>query len=79
MENDPDEATKPMGDSPDCLIMSQSRYQAAIDNLENGSFRLGRGVGSLIQNAAHVAVALRGSVAFGYFCTFFVSGACSNP
>ena len=50
MENDPDEATKPMGDGPDGLIVSQSRYQSAIDNLENGSFRLGRGVGSLIQN-----------------------------
>jgi hypothetical protein len=79
MENDPDEATKPMGNGPDSLIVSQARYQPAIDNLENGSFRLGCGVGSLIQDAPHVAVALRGAVALGYFCTFFVSRACSNP
>jgi hypothetical protein len=47
MENNPDEATNPMGNGPDGLIVSQARYQSAIDNLENGSFRLGRGVGSL--------------------------------
>jgi hypothetical protein len=48
MENDPDEAAKPMGNSPNGLIVSQARYQSAIDNLENGSLRLGRRVGSLI-------------------------------
>jgi hypothetical protein len=79
MENDPDEATQPMGNGPDGLIVSKARYQSAIGNLENGSFRLGRGVGSLIQNAPHVAVALRGAVTLGYFCTFFLSRACSNP
>src|SRR5215467_6624320 len=47
MKNVPDEAAKPMGNGPDGLIVSQARYQSAIDNLENGSFRLGRGVGSL--------------------------------
>jgi hypothetical protein len=62
MENDPDEAAKPMGNGPDGLIMSQKRYQSAIENFENGSFRLGCGVGSLIQNAPHVAVTLWGPV-----------------
>ena len=52
-----------MGNRPDGLIVSQARYQSAIDNLENGSLRLDRCVGSLIQNAAHVAVALRGACA----------------
>ena len=79
MENDPDETAEPMGYSPDSLIVSQARYQSAIDNLENGSFRLGRGVGGLIQNAPHVAVALRGAVTLGYFRTFFLPRACSNP
>jgi hypothetical protein len=68
-----------MGDGPDSLIVSQARYQSAIDNLENGSFRLGCGVGGLIQDAPHVAVAFWGAVALGYFCTFFVSRTCSNP
>jgi hypothetical protein len=79
MENDPDEAAKPMGNGPDRLIVSQARYQSAIEDLENGSFRLGRGVGSLIQNAPHVAITLRGTVTLGYFCTFFLARACSNP
>ena len=79
MENDPDEAAKPMGNGPDGLIVSQARYQSAIDDLENGSFRLGCGVGSLIENAPHVAIALRGTVTLGYFCTFFLARACSNP
>jgi len=79
MENDPDQAAKPMGNGPDGLIVSQARYQSVIDNLENGSFRFGCGVGSLIQNASHVAVALRGAVTLGYFCTFFLARACSNP
>jgi hypothetical protein len=79
MENDPDEAAKPMGNGPDGLIVAQARYQSAIDNLENGSFRLGRGVGGLIQNAPHVAVALRRAVTVGYFRTFFLPRACSNP
>ena len=47
-----------MGNGPDGLIVSQARYQSAIDDLENGSFRLSRGVGSLIQNAPHVAIAV---------------------
>src|SRR5215467_4235261 len=59
MENNPDQATKPMGDGPDSLIVSQTRYQSAVDDLKNGSFRLDRSVGSLIQNPPHVAVALR--------------------
>ena len=63
MEDDPDEAAKPMGYGPGGLIVSQARYQSAIDNLENGSFRLGRSIGSLIQNAPHVAVAFRGAMA----------------
>src|SRR6201987_3037751 len=79
MENDPDEAAKPMGNGPDRLIVSQARYQSAIEDLENVSFRLGCGVGSLIQNAPHVAVTLRGAVTLGYFCTFFLARACSNP
>jgi len=29
------------------LIVSQARHQSAIDDLENGSFRLGCGVGTL--------------------------------
>jgi hypothetical protein len=37
-------------DRPDDLIVSQTRDYSAIDNLENGSFRLGCRVGGLIVN-----------------------------
>src|SRR5437016_10049060 len=79
MQNDPDQATKPMGDGPDGLIVSEARDESTIDNLENGSFRLGCGVGTLIENASHVAVTFRGAVALGYACALFVSRACSHP
>ena len=79
MKNDPDQATEPMGDSSDGLIVSQARDQSTIDNLENGSFRPGCSVGSLIENAPHLAVPFGGAVAFGYFRAFFVSRACSYP
>jgi len=46
VQNDPDQATEPMGDGPDGLIVSQACHQSAIDDLEHGSFRLDRGVGS---------------------------------
>jgi hypothetical protein len=49
-----------MGDGSDSLIVSQTRYRTAIDNLKDSSFRFGCGVGTLIENPPHVAVALRG-------------------
>src|SRR6266852_7491159 len=68
-----------MGDGADGLIVSQACHQSAIDNLENGSFRLDRGVGSLIENAPHVAVAFWGAVVLGYPRALFVSRRCSHP
>ena len=79
MQNDPDQATEPVGDGADGLIVSSARHQSAIDDLENGSFRFDRGVGSLIENAPHVAVTFRGAVAVGHFRALFVSGAGSHP
>ena len=38
-----------------------------------------RSVGSLIENAPHMAVTFRAAVALGHFRAFFVSGACSHP
>jgi hypothetical protein len=48
-----------MGNGPDGLIMSQARDGAAIHDLEDASFAPGCGVGRLIENAPHVAAALR--------------------
>src|SRR5258708_37058836 len=79
MQNDPDQATKPMGDGPDGLIVSEARDESTIDNLENGPFRLGCGVGTLIENASHVAVTFWGTGGLGYPRALFLSRACSPP
>src|SRR6516225_10157212 len=55
----PDQAAKPMGIHSDRLIMPQPRHIAAIEGFEDASFLLDRGVGGLIENAAHGAVTLR--------------------
>ena len=54
-----------MGNGPDGLIMSQARDRAAIDNVEDASFRPRRGVGRLVENAPHVAITFRGAVSLG--------------
>jgi hypothetical protein len=68
-----------MGNRPDGLVMSQARDRAAIHNVEDTSFGPGCGVGRLVENAPHVAVALRGSVAVVYPRTLVVAGASTNP
>jgi hypothetical protein len=52
-----------MGNGPDGLIVPQAGRKAAIHDLEDASFGLDRSVGTLIENAAHMATALRGAVA----------------
>ena len=59
VEDLPDEKALPMRNSPDSLFMSEARYHTTIDNLKDSSFSLDCRVGSLIENAPHVAVALR--------------------
>ena len=68
-----------MGNGPDGLVMSQARDRAAIDNLEDTSFDLYSGVGSLIEKAPHVAVALRGPMAVVHARALFFTGAGAHP
>ena len=53
----PDQPTLSMGDGPDGLVVSQARDRTAIHDLEDASFGPGCGVGRLIEQAPHVAVA----------------------
>ena len=75
----PDQAAKPMGNHSDRLIMPQPRHIAAIEDFEDASFLLDRGVGGLIENAAHGAVTLRRPVAVVDFCTLIVARAGAHP
>ena len=63
MQDQPDQSTLSMGNRPDGLIVSQARDAAAIHNLKDACFGSGCGVGRLVENATHVAVAFRRSVA----------------
>jgi hypothetical protein len=54
----PYEPTLSMGNGPDGLVMSQARYRATLHNFEDASCGPGCGVGRLVENAPHVAVAL---------------------
>ena len=68
-----------MGNRPDGLIMSQARDVAAIDNLEDASFGLYGGIGRLIKNAPHVAVAFWRPVAVVHTTALIVAGAGTYP
>jgi len=71
--------TKTMGNYPDGLIMSHAWYVAAIHDLEDASFGLHRGVGTLIEQSAHLAVTLRRAVAVVHSRALVVARACAYP
>ena len=79
MQNHPDEAAKPVSHHADGLIVPQASHMPAVEDLEYASFVFNRRVGRLIENAAHVTVALRGSVAAAYSGALVVTGACADP
>src|SRR5271167_1708591 len=79
MQDQPDQPTLSMGNRPDGLIMSQARDGAAIGNLEDTSFDLYGGVGRLVENAPHVAVALRGAVVVVHASALVVARAGAHP
>jgi len=68
-----------MGNSSNGLIMSQARHQAAIHHLEDASFGLYGGVGTLIEKPPHVAATLRRAVAVVRSRALFVAGAGTHP
>jgi hypothetical protein len=49
MQDEPDQSTLSMGNSPNGLIVSQAGDRPAINNLEDASFGSGCGVSSLIE------------------------------
>src|ERR1700745_1026091 len=79
MQDQPDQLTLSVGNRPDSLIMSEARDRAAIDNLEDASFGPGCGVGSLVENAPHLAGAVRSSVSVFPTRTLVVASADTHP
>src|SRR5215472_8984295 len=68
-----------LGDCWAEFFVTETRYCAAIHNLEDGSFGLRGGVGGLIENSPHVAVALRRPVAVVHSGAFVVARAGAHP
>jgi hypothetical protein len=54
VQDQPDWATLSVGNRPDGLLVPETRYCAAMHNLEDGSFGLHGGVGGLIENSPHL-------------------------
>src|SRR5260370_1642609 len=79
VQDEPDQSTLSMGNRPDGLVMSQAWDRAAIHNFEDASFGPGCGVGALIENTPHVAVAPRRPRAVVHARAFVVPRACPNP
>ena len=70
MQDQPDQSTLSMGNRPVSLFVSEKRYRTTIDNLEDASFGPGCSVSRLVENAPHVAVALRRPLAVVHFSGF---------
>ena len=59
----PHETTEPMGDRADRLRVSETDDQPSIHELKDTAFGLHRGIRRLIEQAAHLPVAVRRSMA----------------
>ncbi len=58
MQKDPDQLAQAVCNGPDGFIVPEARHQTTIEDLEDASFAFDGSIGSLIQNAAHLAVAI---------------------
>src|SRR5215472_3967022 len=79
VQNDPDQLTEAMCNGSDGFVVSEAQHQATIDDVEDAPFVFDSSMGSLIENAAHVMVALRRAFATVDACGLFFARACSYP
>ena len=75
VQNLPDQAAKPVGNHADRLIVPEARHIPTIEDLEEASFVFDRGIGRLIEDAAHLTVALRRPIAVAYSRGLVIAGA----
>ena len=57
VQNLPEQATKAMGKDADGLVVTQARDITAVEKSEDATLEFGGGIGGLIKNAPHMAVA----------------------
>lgn len=74
VQYEPDEAAKAVGDCAEGFVVAQARYQTTIENLEDAPFLSDGSIGTLVENAAHVAVTFRRAFAAGMPALFSSPG-----
>ena len=79
MQNYPDQMTEAIRNYADRLVMSQARNETTIHDLENASLALNCSIRSLIEDAAHLAVALGRVSAAVHARALFLTWACPYP
>jgi hypothetical protein len=68
-----------MSDRANGLCVSEARDKTAIDNRKDSPFGLDRSVRRLIEDAPHLAVALRAAVTVVHARALLIAGAGSHP
>src|SRR5215469_2899107 len=71
--------TEAMRNGPDRFVVSETWHETTIDDVEDTSFVFDGSIGSLIENAAHLTVALRRAFAAVHAGALLVARACSYP
>src|SRR5215813_4060513 len=79
MQNYPDKLTQAMGDCPNGLVVAKAQHKTAVQDFEDTTFLFDGSIGTLIEDAAHVTVALRRACAAIHACALFLSRTCPNP
>jgi hypothetical protein len=79
VQNDPDQVTEAMRNGSDRFVVSETRHETTIEDLDDTSFVFDGSIGSLIENAAHLTVALGRAFAAVQACALVFARACSYP
>src|ERR1700751_1254309 len=79
MQKDPDQLAQTVCNCLDGFMVSMARHQTTIENFEDASFAFDGSISSLVQNAAHLAVAFGRAFAVVHARTFMLSRAGSHP
>lgn len=79
MKDLPDQATEPVGDHRNRVVVSQARHVATIEQFKETALGFDRRVGRLIQSAPHLPVALRGARVLILVGTLLGAGTGADP
>jgi len=79
MRNYPDQVTEAMRNHADGFVVSEARHETTVHDLEDAPLVFDSGIRRLIENAAHLAVALRRVSAAVHARALFLTWACPYP